>query len=79
MAKDLDPCNKANQSQKVKTGIKVAKELRSTPSGFSLKAESRPFAAAVAAEKHNPKVAGKEEECWDQGKCNGKEGYDSSK
>jgi hypothetical protein len=37
----------------------VAKELRSASSGFSLKPESRPSAAAVEAENHNPKVAGK--------------------
>jgi hypothetical protein len=60
MDKDLDPRNKANQSQRVQAGITVVKELRSASSGYSLKPESRPYAAAVEAEKHNPKVAGKE-------------------
>jgi hypothetical protein len=57
--------------------IMVVKDLRSAASGFSLKPESRISAAAVEAEKHNPKVAGKEEECWYQGQGNGKEGYES--
>jgi hypothetical protein len=33
----------------------------------------------VEAEKHNPKVAGKEKECGDQGQSDGKECYYSSK
>jgi hypothetical protein len=70
MAKDLDPCNKSNQSRKIKAGSMVMKELRSASSGFSLKPELRLSAAAVEAEKH----AGKEEECWDQVQGNGKEG-----
>jgi hypothetical protein len=36
------------------------KELRSASSVFVLKPEYRPSAAAVEADKHNPKVAGKE-------------------
>jgi hypothetical protein len=60
MAKDLDPSNKANQSQRVQAGSMVVKELRSASSGFSLKPELRPSAAAVGAEKNNPKVTGKE-------------------
>jgi phage terminase small subunit len=63
MAKDLDPRTKATQSQKVQAGSTAVKELRSASSGFSLKPESRLSAAAVEAEKYNPKVAGKEEEC----------------
>jgi hypothetical protein len=55
------------------------KEIRSSPSGFSLKPEFRRSAAAAEAKKHNPKVVGKEEECGDQGQGDGKEGYDSSK
>jgi hypothetical protein len=55
------------------------KEFRSASSGFILKPESRISAAAVEAEKHNPKVVGNEEECWDQVQGNGKGGYDSSK
>jgi hypothetical protein len=39
----------------------VVKELRSVSSGFSLKPESWISVAAVEAEKHNPKVVGKEE------------------
>jgi hypothetical protein len=60
MAKDLDPRNKANQTQKLQAGSTVMKELRSASSGFSLKPELRLYAAAVEAEKHNPKVVGKE-------------------
>jgi hypothetical protein len=60
MAKYLGPRNRANQSQRVQAGCTVVKELRSASSGFSLKPEWRPSAAAVEAEKHNPKVAGKE-------------------
>jgi hypothetical protein len=55
------------------------KEIRSASSGFSLTPESRPSAAAVEAEKHNPKVAGKKKEYGDQGQGDVKEGYDSSK
>jgi hypothetical protein len=33
----------------------------------------------VEAEKHNPKVAGKEKECGDKGQGDGKEEYYSSK
>jgi hypothetical protein len=39
-----------------------------------LEPESRISAAAVEAEKHNPKVVGKEEVCGDQGQGDGKEG-----
>jgi hypothetical protein len=60
MAKDLNPCNKANQLQRVLAGSTTVKELRSASSVFSLKPELRPSAAAVEAKKHNPKVAGKE-------------------
>jgi hypothetical protein len=60
MADDLDPRNKTNQSQRVQAGSTVVKDLRSASSGFSLKSELRPSAAAVEAEKHNPKVARKE-------------------
>jgi hypothetical protein len=42
----------------------VVKELRSASSGFSLTPESRPSVAAVEAEKHNPKVAGKKKRIW---------------
>jgi hypothetical protein len=59
MANDLDPRNKTTSLQRVQAGIMVVKELRSASSGFSLIPESRPSAAAVEAEKHNPKVAGK--------------------
>jgi hypothetical protein len=76
MAKDLDPLNNATQSQTVQAGSMVLKEPRSVSSGFSLKPELRPSAAAVEAKKHNPKVAGKEKECRDQVKSDGKEGYD---
>jgi hypothetical protein len=61
MGEDLDTRNKANQSQKVQDGSTVAKDLRSASSGFSLKPELRPSAAAVEAENHNPKVAVREE------------------
>jgi hypothetical protein len=40
-----------------------------------VKPESRLFVAAVETEKDNPKVAGKYEDCWDQGQGYGKEGY----
>jgi hypothetical protein len=59
MAKALDPRNNKNSLQRVQAGITVVKELRSASSGFSISSESRPFAADVEAEKHNPKVAGK--------------------
>jgi hypothetical protein len=55
MANYLDPCKKTDQSQRVQDGSTVM-ELRSASSGFSLTPESRPSAAAVEAEKHNPKV-----------------------
>jgi hypothetical protein len=58
MDKDLDPRNKTNSLQRVQAGSTVVKDLRSASSGFSLKPESRPFAAAVEAKKHNTKVAG---------------------
>jgi hypothetical protein len=61
MTKDLDPRNKANKLQRVQSGSTLMKGLRSTSSGFSLTSESRPSAAAVEAEKHNPKVAGKKQ------------------
>jgi hypothetical protein len=79
IAKDLDPRNKANQSQRVQDGHTVVKEIRSASSRFSLKPELRPSEAAVEAEKHNSKVTGKEKECGDLGQGDGKEGYDSSK
>jgi hypothetical protein len=79
MAKDLDPRNKTNSLQRVHTGSMAVKAFRSASSGFSLTPESRPSAAAVEAEKRNPKVAVKEKECGDQGQGDGKEGYDSSK
>jgi hypothetical protein len=41
--------------------------------------ESMPSAAAVEAEKHNPKVAGKKQEYGDQVQGNGKEEFDSPK
>jgi hypothetical protein len=79
MAKDLDPRNKTNLLQRVQAGSMVVKELRSASSGFSLTPESRPSAAAVEAEKRNPKVAGKKKEYGGQRQDDGKEGYDSSK
>jgi hypothetical protein len=79
MDKALDTRNKTNSLHSIQAGITLAKELRSASSGFSLTPASRPSAASVEAEKHNPKVAGKKKEYWDQRKCNGKEGYDSSK
>jgi hypothetical protein len=39
----------------------MVKDLRSASSVFSLSLELRPSAAAVEAEKHNPKVAGKKQ------------------
>jgi hypothetical protein len=74
MANELDQRNNTNQTQKVRAGCTVVKELRRVSSEFSLKPEYRLSAAAVEAEKHNPKVVGKEEVCGDQGKGNGKEG-----
>jgi hypothetical protein len=78
MAKYLDPRNRANQTQKVQVGSTVVKELRGVSSGFSLKPESRLSAANVEAEKHNPKVVGKEELYGDQDQGDGKEGDASS-
>jgi hypothetical protein len=60
MDKDLDPKNKTNSLQRVQAGSTVVKELRSASSGFSLTPELRSSAAAVEADKHNPKVVGKE-------------------
>jgi hypothetical protein len=79
MAKDLDPHKKANQIKKVRAGSMMVNELISVSSGFSLQPESRLSAAAVEAEKHNPKVIGKEEVCRDQGQGNGKEGIKKMK
>jgi hypothetical protein len=76
MDNDLDPCKKANKSQKVQAGSTVVNELRSASSGFSLKPEWRLSAAAVEAQNRNSKVAGKEEKCWDKVQGHGKEGYD---
>jgi hypothetical protein len=59
MANALDPRNKNNSLQRAQAGSTVVKELRRASSGFSLSPESRPSAAAVEDEKHNPKVAGK--------------------
>jgi hypothetical protein len=59
MAKALDPINRTNSLQMTHAGSTVVKELRSEPSGFSLTPELRPSAAAVEAEKHNPKLTGK--------------------
>jgi hypothetical protein len=61
MAKDLDRCNKGNSTKKVQAGEKVAKETRSTASGFNLTPELKISSAAVEAENHNPKVTGKKE------------------
>jgi hypothetical protein len=61
MAEALDPRNKKNSLQRAQDGSTVVKELRSASSGFSLTPESRPSVAAVEAEKHNPKVAGKKQ------------------
>jgi hypothetical protein len=74
MAKALDPRNKTNSLQRAQAGSTVVKELRSTSSGFSLTPESRPSAAAVEAEKHNTKVAGKKKESGYQVQGNRKEG-----
>jgi hypothetical protein len=56
MANVLDPRNNTNLLQRVQDGSTVVKEQRSASSGLSLAPESRPSAAAVEAEKHNPKV-----------------------
>jgi hypothetical protein len=56
MDKALDPRNKNNSLQRAQAGSTVVNELRSASSGFSLASELRPSAAAVEAEKHNPKV-----------------------
>jgi hypothetical protein len=66
MAKALDPRNKNSPLQRSQAGSTVAKDLRSASAGFSLTPESRPSAAAVEAEKHNPKVAGKKQEYGDK-------------
>jgi hypothetical protein len=55
------------------------KEIRSASSGFTLSPEYRPSAAAVEAEKHNPKVEGKKQESGDQVQGDGKEELDSPK
>jgi hypothetical protein len=62
MAKALDPRNKNNSLQRAQAGSTVVEGLRSASSGFSQTPESRPSAAVVEAEKHNPKVAGKKQE-----------------
>jgi hypothetical protein len=79
MAKDFNPRNKNNSLQRAHAGSTVVKELRSASSVFSLSLESTPSAAAVEADKHNPKVAGKKQESGDQGQGDGKEEYDSPK
>jgi hypothetical protein len=73
MDKDLDPRNKNNSFQRAQSRSTVVKELRSASSGFSLSPESRPSAAAVEAEKHNPNVTGKKQEYGDQVQGDGKE------
>jgi hypothetical protein len=77
MANALDPRNKNNLLQRAHSGSTVVKEFRSASSGFSLSPESRPSAAAVEAEKHTPKVAGKKKESGDQVQGDGKEEFDS--
>jgi hypothetical protein len=74
IAKDLDPCNNGNPTNKVRAGNTVAKEPRIASLGFSLKPESRISSAAVEVVKHNRKVEGKEEGRVDQGQGCGKEG-----
>jgi hypothetical protein len=59
MANALDSRKKNNSLQRAQAGSTVVKEIRSASSGFSLTHKSSPSAAAVEAEKHNPKVAGK--------------------
>jgi hypothetical protein len=66
MAKALDLMKKKNSLQRAQAGSTVAKELRRASSGFILTPESRPSAAAVKAEKQNPKVAGKKQESGGQ-------------
>jgi hypothetical protein len=61
MAKDMDPRNKGNPMKKVQVVDRVAKEPRSTESGFSLTHELKISSAAVEAENHNPNVTGKKE------------------
>jgi hypothetical protein len=73
MDKALDPRNKKNSLQRAHAGSTVVKELRSASSGFSLSPGSRPSAAAVEAEKHNPKVSGKKQDYGDQVQGYGKE------
>jgi hypothetical protein len=73
MAKELYHRNKVHLTNKVQAGSTVAKEPRSASSGFSLKPESRISAAAMAAERLNPKVIGKEEVRVDPGQGYGKE------
>jgi hypothetical protein len=59
MSKDLDPRNKNNSLQRAQAESTVVKELRSASSGAHLSPKLRPSAAAVEAERHNTKVAGK--------------------
>jgi hypothetical protein len=73
MDKALDLWNKKKSLQRAQAVSAVVKELRSASSVFSLSPESRPSAAAVEAEKHNPKVAGEKQEYGDQVQGNGKE------
>jgi hypothetical protein len=61
MANALDPRNKNNSLQRARARSTVVKELRSASSGISMSPESRPSAAAVEADKHNPKVTGKKQ------------------
>jgi hypothetical protein len=79
MANALDTRNKNNSLQRAQAGSTVVKELRSASSGFSLSPESRPSAAAVEAENHNPKVAGKKQKYGDQIQSDGKEEFYSPK
>jgi hypothetical protein len=58
MDNSLDSRNNNKSLQRAQAGSMVVKELKSASSGFSLSPESRPSAAAVEAEKHNPKVEG---------------------
>jgi hypothetical protein len=52
--KALDPRNKNNSLQRSQAGSTIVKELRSASSGFSLSPESKPSAADVEADNHNP-------------------------
>jgi hypothetical protein len=61
MANYLDPRNTKSSFQRAQALSTVVKDLRSASSGFSLTPELRPSAAAVEAEKHNSKVAGKKQ------------------